>query len=154
MQISAQMAKHLREVFFGGNWTFSNFKDQLREVTWEQADKKVENFNTIHALVRHMGYYVTVQLRALRGEPLNASDAESWKFPPINNANDWEWLVSNTLVEAEELARLIEKLPDSKLAEDFFDKKYGNYYRNFAGLIEHTHYHLGQVAILKKLVSE
>jgi hypothetical protein len=33
---------------------------------------------------------------------------------------------------------------------DFDDGKYGTVLRNILGLIEHTHYHLGQIVILKK----
>ncbi|HAI83731.1 MAG TPA: DUF1572 domain-containing protein, partial [Chitinophagaceae bacterium] len=28
----------------------------------------------------------------------------------------------------------------------------GTYYRNILGLIEHTHYHLGQIALIKKII--
>jgi hypothetical protein len=43
-------------------------------------------------------------------------------------------------------------MPEEKLNDFFALEKYGTYQRNFHGLIEHTHYHLGQIAILKKLV--
>jgi len=54
--------------------------------------------------------------------------------------------------EAEKLAGLIEKFPDEKLDDPFANDKYGTYYRNMAGIIEHTHYHLGQIAIIKKML--
>lgn len=56
--------------------------------------------------------------------------------------------------EAEIFANTIEQLPESKLWEDFSDKKYGNYYRNLHGIIEHTHYHLGQIVLIKKLLDD
>ncbi len=46
----------------------------------------------------------------------------------------------------------MEQLPEHKLWEDFTDKKYGNYYRNFHGIIEHSHYHLGQIVLIKKIL--
>jgi len=51
------------------------------------------------------------------------------------------------------LADLTEALPESRLQETFADEKYGNYYRNLHGLIEHTHYHLGQIVLIKKLLN-
>ena len=36
-------------------------------------------------------------------------------------------------------------------AKEFFHEKYGNYYRNLHGVIEHAHYHLGQIALIKKM---
>lgn len=56
------------------------------------------------------------------------------------------------LGDAEALACLIEQLPDSQLGEDFVDAKYGNYYRCLHGLVEHCHYHLGQIALIKSIV--
>jgi len=32
------------------------------------------------------------------------------------------------------------------------EEKYGNYYRNFHGIIEHCHYHLGQIVLIKKML--
>ena len=51
-----------------------------------------------------------------------------------------------------ELANLIEKLPEAKLWKNIGDDVWGNYYRNIHGIIEHTHYHLGQIVLIKKLL--
>lgn len=48
----------------------------------------------------------------------------------------------------------LETLDEAKLFEDFADPKYGNYYRNLHGIIEHTHYHLGQIVLIKKLLKD
>lgn len=146
------VAKHFRDVHFGGNWTTVNLKDTLSDVTWQQAATKVHNLNTIAALVFHMNYYVSAVLRVLQGEPLNASDKFSFDVPAITSAEDWQKLVSKALSEAELFAIKIETLDESKLLEDFTDPKYGNYYRNLHGIIEHTHYHLGQISLMKKLL--
>jgi hypothetical protein len=36
----------------------------------------------------------------------------------------------------------------------FWDEKYGNYYTNVQAVIEHCHYHLGQVVLIKKIIAE
>ena len=152
MTTTQQIAKHFRDVHFGGNWTTSSLKEHLTDITWEQATAKVDSLNTIALLVYHMNYYVSVVLKVLKGEPLNASDKYSFNMPPIQSKEDWENLLNKTFSEAEEFASLLEELPESKLWETFIDEKYGNYYRNFHGIIEHTHYHLGQIVIIKKLL--
>lgn len=151
MNTSQQIAKHLREVFFGGNWTWANLKDNLEGITYEKALAKPENMNSIAMLTYHIGYYVTAILRVMEGNPINAKDEFSFNVPPINSQEEWEAMVNKILAEADSLAGLIEQLPDEKLGEIFVAEKYGNYYRNLHGLIEHTHYHLGQIAIIKKL---
>ena len=154
MNISAQVAKQFRDVHFGGNWTSVNLKDTLQNISWEQATKKAYSFNTIAALVFHMNYYVSVVIRVLEGEPLNASDKYSFDVPPIASQEDWESLLDKTWKEAEIFAALVEQLPETKLWEDFSDNKYGNYYRNIHGIIEHIHYHLGQVVLIRKLLQD
>ncbi len=52
--MTSQLAKHLREVHFGGNWTWVNMKDTLSDITWQEATAKVFNFNTIASLVYHI----------------------------------------------------------------------------------------------------
>ena len=121
-------------------------------VTWQQATTKVYYFNTIATLIYHINYYVSAVLKVLQGEPLNASDKYSFDHPPILSQEDWEKLLDKTWTEAENFAGMIEQLPESKLWEDFSDKKYGNYYRNIHGIIEHIHYHLGQIVLIKKIL--
>jgi hypothetical protein len=60
--------------------------------------------------------------------------------------------LNKTWTDAENFTILIEQLPEGKLGETFFDEKYGNYYRNLHGVIEHTHYHLGQIVLIKKIL--
>lgn len=154
MNLAAQIAKHFREVYFGGNWTCSSFKETLAGVTWQQATTKVHSFNTIATLVYHTNYYVSAVLKVLQGEPLNASDKYSFDHPPIQSKEDWERLLEKAWTDAESFASLIKQLPESKLWENLSAPKYGNYYRNIHGIIEHNHYHLGQIALVKKILSQ
>lgn len=154
MNLPVQIAKHLRDVHFGGNWTSVNFRDTLKGITWQQATAKVHSFNTIAVLVFHTNYYISAVLKVLQGERLNASDKLSFDHPPIHSQEDWEALLNKTWADAEAFASLIEQLPEHTLLEGFEEGKYGNYYRNLAGIIEHTHYHLGQVVLIKKILNE
>ena len=138
MNTPSQIAKQFRDVLFGGNWTSVNMKETLADISWQQANTKFYSFNTIAILVYHMNYYVGVISKVLQGQPLDGKD--------------WEKLVQKTWNEAETFANLIEQLPDSKLEEIFINEKYGNYYRNLHGVIEHYHYHLGQIVLIKKII--
>lgn len=108
--------------------------------------------NTIAVLVYHINYYTAVQIKVLRGSPLDAHDKYSFDCPPVNSQQDWEKMLAEVLGNATVLATLIEQLPAEKVWEYFTDEKYGTYYRNIQGNIEHIHYHLGQVVILKKVI--
>ncbi len=153
MNTTAQIAKHFRDVLFGGNWTSVNLKETLAEISWQQATTKVYSFNTIAILVYHMNYYVGVITKVLQGLPLDGKDKDSFNCPPIESAEDWEKLVQKTWDEAETFASLVEQLPENKLEEIFIHEKYGTYYRNLHGVIEHYHYHIGQIVIIKKIIT-
>jgi hypothetical protein len=154
MNLTAQIAKHLRTVYFGGNWTSVNLKDALADVTWQQATTQVYSLNTIATLVYHTNYYISAVSKVLQGEPLNAKDKYSFDHPPIRSREDWKILLNKTWEDVENFASLIEQLPESRLEETFVDEKYGNYYRNLHGIIEHIHYHLGQIVLIKKVLSQ
>ena len=152
MNYTKQIANHIRQVHFGGNWTASNLKDQLADLTWQDAITKVYDFNTIATLVFHINYYISGLLTVLEGGDLEIRDKYSFEHPPIQSEQDWQELLHKVFKQAEVFASLIEQLPDNKLWEDFTQEKYGNYYRNFQGIIEHTHYHLGQIVLIKKII--
>ena len=152
MKLTAQIAKHFRDVHFGGNWTSVNLKETLTDVSWQQATTKIYSLNTIATLVFHINYYVSAVTKVLQGEPLTAHDKYSFDLPPIQNQEDWEKLLNKTWSDAENFAKLIEQLPEAKLGEIFSEEKYGTYYRNIHGIIEHTHYHLGQIVLIKKIL--
>jgi hypothetical protein len=152
MNLCSQTAKHFRDVHFGGNWTSVNLKETLADVSWQQAVTKVDTFNTIAALVYHMNYYVSAVLKVLQGQPLAASDKFSFDLPAIESEADWESLLHKTWTDAENFASLIEQLPEKSYGEIFVDDKYGTYFRNMHGIIEHIHYHLGQIVVIKKLL--
>jgi hypothetical protein len=153
MKLTEQIAKQFRDLHFGGNWTGVNLKDSLANVNWQQATVKIYSLNSIGTLVYHTNYYVDAVLQVLEGGPLNAHDKFSFDLPPIQSQEDWEKLLNKTWADAKKFATLVEQLPERKLREIFSDEKYGNYYRNIHGIIEHTHYHLGQIVLIKKLLS-
>lgn len=154
MKIQQQLAKHLRELYFGGNWTCSDFKSQLDGINWNQAVEVVKGMNPIAALVFHSGYYVDAVIGVFNSEELNSKDADSFNFPPVRSQADWEQLIQHVLSQADKLASQVENMPEDMLWKTFVDEKYGTYFRNLMGVIEHSHYHLGQIALLKKMLQK
>ena len=152
MKLSTQIAKRFREVHLNGDWVATNLKTQLSDVSWEQATTKVGTLNTIAALAFHINYYVAGLVKVFEGGSLDIRDKYSFDLPPINSQIDWEKLLSKMWSDAEKFANLVEQMPDEKLAEDFFDEKYGNYRRNIDAMIEHSYYHLGQIVLIKKML--
>ena len=154
MKLTGQIAKHFREVYFGENWTEVDFKSQLADVTWQEAIARVYGLNSIATLVFHAGYYVVVLIPVLEGQPLNAKNVDSFQHPPITSQDDWNRLLDSFWANAERCETLLEQMPESLLWEIFKDEKYGHYYRNIQGTIEHLYYHIGQIVLLKKILRQ
>jgi len=154
MSTTSQLAKRFREVLLEGLWIANtNFKDQLKDVTWEQATTKVGSLNTIGMLVFHIDYYIAGLMNVFEGGSLEIKDKYSFDLPPIESKEQWEALLNKLWTDSEKFAVLLEQMPDSKMNEVFVDEKYGTYLRNIDGTIEHAYYHLGQITLIKKLLS-
>ena len=153
MAFSIQIAQHLREVFFGGNWTDSNLRDTLKGIPFEKITISINSSNSILALTYHIRYFISAILEVYREGKLSSKDAESFFYPEILTEDDWIDFQSKIWEDVEKLAKYIESMHDDNLKDTFMMEKYGNYYRNLHGLIEHSHYHLGQIASLKKLIN-
>lgn len=152
MKLTQHTAKHLRDIHFGGNWSTVNFKDVLSDVTWTEATAQYDDFNSIAVLTFHSTYYVRALRDVLEGNPLNAKDEWSFLCPEITSEEDWIRMQEIAWDNAKKGAILIEKLSVEAMEDDFTDEKYGSYFRNIHGIIEHLHYHLGQIVILKRII--
>ncbi|SDI61813.1 DinB family protein [Chryseobacterium jejuense] len=153
MSSVSQLVKRFREVLLDGLWIANtNFKDQLSDVTWEQAVSRVGSSNTIAMLTFHIDYYIAGIIPVFEGGTLDIKDKYSFDLPSIESQEQWERLLNKLWSDSEKFAELLENLPDSKLDEVFVDEKYGTYQRNIDGMIEHAYYHLGQITLIKKLL--
>jgi len=153
-KVTKQLAQHVREVYFGVNWTWSYLREQLLDVTWQQANAKIGPLNTILGLTYHMHYYVAPLVSVLKGGPLTGKDKYSFDHPVVQSKEDWDNFLNKIYAEAEELAQLIETLDEDILWETFVEEKYGNYFKCIQGVVEHCHYHLGQIVVIKKLLTK
>lgn len=146
-----EIARNLLDLFFGGNWTSVNLKEVLNDVDRTIALRKVEGLNTIAALVNHIDWYVTTITKVVMGATLEGTDKMSWEHLLPATESQWAERKKEVFSNAQVLVAAIENLDDAILDTVFGDAKYGSYFRNLVGLIEHTHYHLGQIVIIKKL---
>jgi len=154
MKSTTEIANRFREVILNGTWIANtNFKDQLENLDWKIAVSPIQNLNTIAVLAQHIHYYINGINQVFRGGTLDIKDQFSFDFPPIHSQEQWEGFLTKFWNDAEEFASSIEKMPDEKLDDVFVDAKYGTYKRNIEAMIEHSYYHLGQVVLIKKQIT-
>ncbi|SIQ14956.1 hypothetical protein SAMN05880574_106126 [Chryseobacterium sp. RU37D] len=153
MNTTSQLAKRFREVMLDGLWIANtNFKDQLKDVTWEQATTKVGSLNTIAMLTFHIDYYIVGLINVFEGGELEIRDQYSFDLTLIESQKQWESLLGKLWNDSENFAKILEQMSDSKMNDVFVDEKYGTYLRNIDGMIEHAYYHLGQITLIKKFL--
>ena len=149
------LANRLREVLLNGHWIANtNYQEQLSDISLEQAIFKVKELNTIAVLTYHINYYLRGLLAAFESGKLEISDKHSFDLPDIIDKNDWDKLRSDFLVNAALFSDKIERLDAEIFDQPFFDEQYGSYLRNIEGVIEHSYYHLGQIVLIKKMISQ
>lgn len=153
MPSTQHIAQHFHQVYFGGNWTVTNLKDTIADVDLQTALHQVQDLNNIATLTFHIHYFIKVASRVLEGYPLEGNDKLSFNHPPFDSEEAWGNFKIEVLDKGKKFAELIDALEDSILEKPFGDEKYGSYQRNLLGIIEHTHYHLGQISLIKKLLS-
>ena len=153
MKKTEQLANRFREITLNGTWIANtNYKDQLENLDWEIAISKFDSLNTISVLAQHVHYYVNGIKNVFNGGNLEIRDKYSFDFPSIKLQYKWKGFLTKFWKNVENLADLIEQLPDEKLNQTFVDDKYGTYQRNIDGIIEHSYYHLGQIVLIKKII--
>ncbi|MBX2829455.1 MAG: DinB family protein [Flavobacteriaceae bacterium] len=152
MTIQQQLAQQIRDMLSGSNMTGVTLQDALEGVSWQMANEKIDPLNNIGVLVFHINYYMHGVIPVFEGGTLDIRDKYSYDAPPISSASDWQQLKDQLWRDGEKLADHVAKLPSEKLKEAFVKEAYGSYFRNILGIIEHTHYHLGQIVLLKKQI--
>lgn len=154
MSNSDYLAHRLREVILNGTWIANtNYKDQLENLDLRLANTKFLSFNTISVLAQHVHYYVSGIENVFTNNTLEIKDAYSFDFPLIESQKTWDGFLDNFWSDTEKLAGLIAMMPENNLDHDFVDGKYGSYRRNIDGLLEHSYYHLGQIVLINKALT-
>lgn len=152
MTIPEAIAQHALEVHEGNNWTEVDLAHTLRDVTWVEAVTQTPaSPNTIAAVVRHLAYWNRVMARRAQGLATEVGPANGFDGPALQSEADWGALRADLLQSGHELATAMRSFPEARLAEPIIPK-YSSAYKNLQGAVEHLHYHLGQLVLLKNLV--
>jgi uncharacterized damage-inducible protein DinB len=148
-----RIADQLRRAFSGDAWHGPNLKHILAGINAEQAGTRpLASAHSISEIVLHIEIWAHEALEATRGVPLPKLYGTEKDWPsPGENAAAWASAQEKFFSTAEQLARAIEGFGDERLQEIVPGRKY-NFYHLFHGIVQHSLYHGGQIAMLKKAV--
>ena len=79
MNYTDYLANRLREILLSGKWVAgTNFKEQLEDLTWTEAIKQIEDFNSIASITFHINYYLEGVMAVFKGGELTIRDKYSF----------------------------------------------------------------------------
>ncbi|MGI4738195.1 MAG: DinB family protein [Janthinobacterium lividum] len=152
MRSTEAIAQHVLDVHEGNNWTEVDLAHTLRDITLlEATTQTAASPNTIAALVRHLAYWNRVMARRAQGQATEIGPDNGFNGPGLAKEVAWQALCTDLLHSGHELAAAVRSFPEARLAEPILPK-YSSAYKNLQGAVEHLHYHLGQIVVLKNLV--
>jgi uncharacterized damage-inducible protein DinB len=153
---TTRIADQLRRAFRGEAWHGPSLLDLLAEVSPEQARARpMRSVHSIWELVLHIDVYVRAAFDATQGTPMPKlfGTERDWPSLTTDSAEGWFDAQDKLFEDAEKLAQAIEKFDEAKLRDAVPGRSYDFYYL-FHGIVQHSLYHGGQIAILKKAVTD
>ena len=152
MELTTLISTHIKEVYEGNNWTDVNISGAISDLNFKEATAITPaSSNTIASLLYHIKFYNEVVMQRLNGIAPEINDANGFDMPALENENDWKKLVDDTHQSFIQLAGAAKNFPEERLSETTPNGA-SSYYKTLHGIVEHAHYHLGQIIILKHLI--
>ena len=149
-----RIADQLRRAHEGEAWHGPSVEEILKDVSAETALRRpVAGSHNIWEIVLHIGAWESIVQRRLSGEVVTAVTPEQ-DWPVVGESSDSAWKSTRDEIRLghERLQQAITRLADRQLNEPVPGMGY-NVYVMLHGAVQHTLYHAGQIAILKKVAS-
>lgn len=145
-----RIADQLFRMVEGDAWHGPSVRALIADVSPDTAaSHPIAGAHSIWELVHHMTAWAVIARRRLGGEIVDPSPAEDW--PVVENTTPAAWATATQALERShaDLRRAVLALGDSHL-EDRTPGKPHSLYVLLHGVVQHTGYHAGQVAVLKR----
>jgi uncharacterized damage-inducible protein DinB len=149
-----RIVDQLERGYRGAAWHGTPIRVMLAEVDAAMAAAAAPaGVHTIWQLTAHMTTWLNVSRRRAAGEAIDPTGDEDW--PTITDSSAAAWAA--TLAELDQafqrLVDVVRGLEDGDLLRQVPGRKY-NHYVLLHGVLQHTIYHGGQVALLARAARE
>lgn len=137
-----------------GAWFGDTFMETLADVTEKEAfTPPMKGVHTIAELVSHVIYWRSPIIKKLKGEKVYAGSVdnpENWVPLDKLKTKGWKNLLDEFATSQKELLKLLKDSKPGFLKEEYSPGNSWDYV--VEGIIQHDVYHLGQLALVKKMV--
>jgi hypothetical protein len=150
-----RIADQMRRAFLGEAWHGPALRELLDGMNAGQGiDRPLPSAHSIWQLVLHIDFWASSALQAAQGISMPRNDATEGMWPEIadGSATRWALATEHLLATGEQLALAIEDFDDARLKDIVPGRTYDFYYL-FHGIVQHSLYHAGQIAMLKNALA-
>jgi uncharacterized damage-inducible protein DinB len=143
-----RIAKQLSRLYKGPSWLGPSLKELLSDIDEVRARRRIlPAAHTIWELVLHIAAWLSIARERLSApETRDATAEEDW--PPM--AGSWPDATSLLQSEVNALEQALRAFPDDRLQQRAPATEPQLFYEMLHGVIQHSAYHAGQIALLKK----
>jgi uncharacterized damage-inducible protein DinB len=149
-----RIVDQLKRAFEGEAWHGPSVVETIEGITPRQAAARpFEGTHSIWELVLHIAAWEHAIVRRLNGDRAQFPTEEDW--PPVTATDDEAWEQTKLKLKQghHELRSAIAGLDESRLDHPIIEGM-SSVYVQLHGIIQHDLYHAGQIALLKKAISE
>jgi uncharacterized damage-inducible protein DinB len=146
-----RIADQLRRAHEGGAWHGPSVRELLDGVSAEQAEARpFDGAHSIRELVEHMEAWERAILRRLGGDPAQIYNTEEdWPSARGGGEDAWQSAQKKLAETGQALRGAVLRLDDARLDEPILDGM-STRYVSLHGAVQHTLYHAGQIAVVKR----
>jgi uncharacterized damage-inducible protein DinB len=154
MKETERIVDQLKRAFVGEAWHGPAVMEILQGISaQEAATYSMDGGHNIWELALHIAGWTQAVSRRLAGDRAQLTDAEDW--PVVTDTDEPAWAqAKESITQAyDQLRHAILLLDDSQLEQPIIEGMSSTYV-TLHGVIQHSLYHAGQIAILKKTFGE
>jgi len=150
-----RLEAQLRGVLEGGAWHGPSVLELLAGLSASQAaSHPIAGAHSIWELVLHLGSDYDLVLRRLAGDGRQLTAAEDWPACPAPTEENWQQSVRDLEVRSKKLRQAVRDFPNERLDDPLVPEVPYTAYTQFIGVTQHNLYHAGQIALLKRALTE
>jgi DinB superfamily len=150
-----RIADQLQRALAGDPWHGPSLKELLDGITAERAEARpVASVHSIWELALHIELWARIADEALKGVPMPKLYGTEKDWPVVTDKSSQAWSATRTQLfqTGQALAKSIAAFSDERLSETVPGRNYDFYYL-LHGIVQHSLYHGGQIALLKRAVA-
>jgi uncharacterized damage-inducible protein DinB len=145
-----RIADQLKRAYEGNAWHGDSLTEVLAGVTADMAAARpIGSAHSIWEIVGHVAAWHAPIGKRLEGEAASLSPEEDWPAVTDTSEEAWKRTLEGLERSYREVASIVSRLDESRL-DEVVPGGISSVYVTAHGLIQHTLYHAGQVAILKR----